>query len=111
MIFSGVNPRQARTIGIAVDYRRRNRCVESLQRNTQRLKEYRSKLILFPTNPKKLKKTDSSFEDCKKAVQLKGKVSYKGKVRGRAPCPGQGTYILDSMASVMPFAIFPPEFA
>merc|ERR1712227_138365 len=44
----GFNPKEAMTIGIAIDYRRRNRSVESLQTNVQRLKEYRSKLILFP---------------------------------------------------------------
>eukprot|EP01062_Namystynia_karyoxenos_P025655 TRINITY_DN2012_c0_g2_i10.p2 TRINITY_DN2012_c0_g2~~TRINITY_DN2012_c0_g2_i10.p2 ORF type:complete len:259 (+),score=120.44 TRINITY_DN2012_c0_g2_i10:86-778(+) len=38
----------ARTIGISVDHRRKNKSEESLQRNTQRLKEYVSKLILFP---------------------------------------------------------------
>ena len=49
----------APTIGIAVDHRRRNRSLESLQSNTQRLKEYRSKLILFPRKASKPKKGDS----------------------------------------------------
>ncbi len=43
----------ARTIGIAVDHRRRNKSLESLQANVQRLKTYKSKLILFPRNPSK----------------------------------------------------------
>lgn len=51
---SGLNKRFARTIGIAVDPRRRNKSVESLQTNAQRLKEYKSKLILFPLNEKKV---------------------------------------------------------
>merc|ERR1712232_814992 len=38
----------ARTIGIAVDHRRRNRCAESLQANVERLKLYKSKLLIFP---------------------------------------------------------------
>merc|ERR1712039_573382 len=38
----------ARTIGIAVDHRRRNKCVESLQANVSRLKLYKSKLLIFP---------------------------------------------------------------
>ncbi|KAB7500978.1 60S ribosomal protein L13 [Armadillidium nasatum] len=42
-----------------------------MQKNVQRLKEYRSKLILFPKNKKKLKKTDSSLEECSKAEQLR----------------------------------------
>ena len=51
---SGINKKFARTIGIAVDPRRRNKSVESLQTNAQRLKEYKSKLILFPLNAKKV---------------------------------------------------------
>merc|ERR1712146_134971 len=35
-------------IGIAVDHRRRNRCAESLQANVDRLKLYKSKLLIFP---------------------------------------------------------------
>eukprot|EP01062_Namystynia_karyoxenos_P025654 TRINITY_DN2012_c0_g2_i1.p3 TRINITY_DN2012_c0_g2~~TRINITY_DN2012_c0_g2_i1.p3 ORF type:complete len:257 (+),score=119.69 TRINITY_DN2012_c0_g2_i1:86-772(+) len=38
----------ARTIGISVDHRRKNKSEESLQRNAQRLKEYMAKLVLFP---------------------------------------------------------------
>ena len=49
----------APTIGIAVDHRRRNRSLESLQANVQRLKEYRSKLILFPRKPNQPKQGDS----------------------------------------------------
>ncbi|CBK19954.2 uncharacterized protein [Blastocystis hominis] len=45
---AGINPREALTIGIAVDHRRVNRCVESLQANVERLNAYKSKLILFP---------------------------------------------------------------
>lgn len=45
---AGLTPEYARTIGIAVDHRRSNRCMESLNRNVDRLKEYQSKLVLFP---------------------------------------------------------------
>lgn len=51
---SGLNRRFAKTIGIAVDPRRRNKSIESLQTNAQRLKEYKAKLILFPVNEKKV---------------------------------------------------------
>ena len=54
---SGLNKRFARTIGIAVDPRRRNKSIESLQQNALRLKEYKSKLILFPLNEKKVNST------------------------------------------------------
>ncbi|TRZ00935.1 hypothetical protein DNTS_016314 [Danionella cerebrum] len=71
---AGINKRVARTIGISVDHRRRNRSTESLQSNVQRLKEYRSKLILFPKNPSKPKKGDSTEEELKMATQLTGPV-------------------------------------
>ena len=56
---AGIPPKVAPTIGISVDHRRRNKSYESLQTNVQRLKEYRSKLILFPRHPKKPRKEDS----------------------------------------------------
>ena len=61
---------QAKTIGITVDHRRRNKSVESLQINAQRLKEYQAKLILFPIKASKPRKGDASEEDMKKAAQL-----------------------------------------
>merc|ERR1712166_1559515 len=51
----GINKKEARSIGISVDHRRRNRSMESLQLNTQRLKEYHSKLIIFPRRKGKAK--------------------------------------------------------
>lgn len=57
-----------------MDKRRQNKSIESRQRNVQRLKEYKSKLILFPINEKKIRKDESSLEDCKLATQLKGTV-------------------------------------
>ena len=59
-LVAGIHKKVARTIGISVDPRRRNKCTESLQANVQRLKEYRSKLILFPRKPSAPKKGDSS---------------------------------------------------
>ncbi len=43
----------ARSIGIAVDYRRKNRCQESFELNKARLQSYINKLVLFPRNEKK----------------------------------------------------------
>merc|ERR1712018_811984 len=71
---AGVSKKMAQTIGISVDPRRRNKSVESLQENAQRLKEYKSKLILFPIHSKKPRKGDSSVEDCNKATQLEGRI-------------------------------------
>jgi len=69
---AGIGKREALTIGIAVDYRRTNRSIESLQLNVQRLKEYRSRLILFPKKLSKPKKGDSTAEELKLATQLRG---------------------------------------
>merc|ERR1711991_138699 len=49
----GVSPRYARTIGVSVDHRRKNHSEEALAKNTQRLKEYLGKLILFPVSGRK----------------------------------------------------------
>ena len=57
---AGLNKNFARTIGIAVDHRRKSRSLDSLQQNVQRLKEYRSRLILFPLGSKKAWKGDST---------------------------------------------------
>ena len=43
-----INPRFAQSVGIAVDYRRTNKSVESIQRNVARLKAYLAKLVLLP---------------------------------------------------------------
>merc|ERR1711953_306545 len=49
---AGITKKMALTIGISVDHRHKNKSLESLQRNVQRLKEYQSKLILFPVSGK-----------------------------------------------------------
>jgi large subunit ribosomal protein L13e len=55
---AGLNAKYARTVGIAVDHRRKNRCLESLERNVQRLREYKDRLVVFPVNAKQVVKTD-----------------------------------------------------
>nr|AAO32577.1 RPL13 [Lachancea kluyveri] len=49
---AGLTAAYARTIGIAVDHRRQNRSTEIFELNVQRLKEYQSKIIVFPRNGK-----------------------------------------------------------
>uniref|UniRef100_A0A0R3S436 60S ribosomal protein L13 n=1 Tax=Elaeophora elaphi TaxID=1147741 RepID=A0A0R3S436_9BILA len=77
---AGIGKREARTIGIAVDYRRTNRSLESLQQNVKRLKEYRSKLILFPKKLNAPKKGDSTADELKLATQLRGVILPLKKV-------------------------------
>ena len=69
---AGINRQLAQTIGIALDHRRRNRSEDSLAANVQRLKEYKSKLVLFPRNAKKPKAGDASEADQKAATQQTG---------------------------------------
>jgi len=70
---AGIGKHAARSIGISVDHRRRNKSVESLQQNAQRLKEYRSKLILFPRKKgSKRAAGEATEEEQKKAAQISG---------------------------------------
>jgi len=73
---AGIPRNLAPTIGIAVDFRRRNRSLESLQENVNRLKAYKSNLLIFPRhrNEKKPKAMDVSVEDAKTATQHKGTI-------------------------------------
>ncbi|KAI0983212.1 hypothetical protein GJ496_007235 [Pomphorhynchus laevis] len=64
-----LNKNYARSIGIAVDHRRRNKSMESLNLNVDRLRKYLSLLILFPKKSSRQLKGDSSAQECAKAVQ------------------------------------------
>merc|ERR1712228_952614 len=66
-----ISPKLARTIGISVDHRRRNRCTESLQENVNRLKLYRSKLLIFPrkSGKKGVKKGDTPKSELQNVAQ------------------------------------------
>jgi large subunit ribosomal protein L13e len=70
---AGINKVMARTIGISVDHRRQNKSVESMQINVQRLKEYKSRLIVFPRKGG-AKKGDATPEEVASAVQLVGDI-------------------------------------
>ncbi|KAL7071230.1 hypothetical protein ACQ4LE_009050 [Meloidogyne hapla] len=80
---AGFNKYEAKSLGIAVDYRRTNRSVESIERNAKRLKEYRSRLIIFPKKLSNPKKGDSSSEELKLASQVTGKVVMPQKEQTR----------------------------
>merc|ERR1711879_649784 len=66
-----ISPKLARTIGISVDHRRRNKCAESLQANVQRLKLFRSKLLIFPrkSGKKGVKKGDTPKSELQNVAQ------------------------------------------
>ncbi|KAF3660079.1 60S ribosomal protein L13-1 [Capsicum annuum] len=69
---AGIPKKLARTIGIAVDHRRRNRSLEGLQINAQRIKTYKAKIVIFPRVAKEVKAGDSSAEELARATQVQG---------------------------------------
>ncbi|GKV08493.1 hypothetical protein SLEP1_g20114 [Rubroshorea leprosula] len=69
---AGISKKLAPTIGIAVDHRRKNRSLEGLQANVQRLKTYKAKLVVFPRRSRKFKAGDSAPEELASATQVQG---------------------------------------
>ncbi len=69
---AGIPAKLAPTIGIAVDHRRKNRSLEGLQENVNRLKAFKANLVVFPRRANKPKAGDASAEELKTAAQLKG---------------------------------------
>jgi len=69
---AGIPKKLAPTIGISVDHRRRNRSLEGLQTNVQRLKTYKAKLVVFPRRARKSKAGDSTPEELATATQVQG---------------------------------------
>jgi len=69
---AGLTPAFARSVGIAVDHRRKNKSEEGQALNVARLTAYKSKLILFPRKegkPKKGEINDSTDAQVKAAKQ------------------------------------------
>jgi large subunit ribosomal protein L13e len=83
---AGIPKCEARTIGIAVDYRRRNRDEKAFQINVQRLKIYKSKLVLFPRRVKKSKAAKS--KETKPKETKPGEVK-PGEVKPEEVKPGE----------------------
>lgn len=71
---AGIAAKLAPTIGISVDHRRRNRCLESLQTNVNRLKAYKANLVVFPRKSSAPKAGDSPAEELTAVEQLTGAV-------------------------------------
>lgn len=74
---AGLNARFVRTVGIVVDPSRRNKSVEFIQLNAHRLKEYKSKLILFQVYIKnKIRAEEATEEERKVASQVTFLVNF-----------------------------------
>lgn len=57
---AGVPRKLARTVGIAVDKRRRDKSEQATSMNADRIKEFKSKLVVFPKSGKKAKQGDAT---------------------------------------------------
>jgi len=66
---AGIPKKQAKSIGICVDHRRRNHCEESLNENAARLEEYKSKLMIMPLKSK-AKKGDTPRKEVEGAALM-----------------------------------------
>merc|ERR1711871_297470 len=78
----GLGQKEARSLGIAVDYRRRNRSVQGKAANVQRLREYKANLVVFPRKAgaaKKGWKNDSEEAETSTATQHVGKIMVPKK--------------------------------
>ena len=76
---AGLTTRFARTVGIAVDHRRKNRNQESLETNVNRLKEFKAKIVLYPRNEYKPKKgviNDATKQQIESAVVSQNTSQY-----------------------------------
>jgi len=80
---AGLIPREARTIGISVDHRRRNKSEETFDRNVKRLLEYKQRLVVFPKSGRKTP-LDSSREECANGVQVFDREVIPMKERSRS---------------------------
>mmetsp|Transcript_38114 Transcript_38114/g.76249 ORF Transcript_38114/g.76249 Transcript_38114/m.76249 type:complete len:223 (+) Transcript_38114:40-708(+) len=72
-----INKREARSIGISVDFRRKNRSEESKRENVSRLEQYKANLIVFPKKSNRKKGPtgiDASKDEQAKAEQYIGDV-------------------------------------
>ena len=57
---AGIRKKEAKGLGIVVDHRRRSKSEEGQKLNVDRLKDYRSRLVVFPRQANKPKRGDAT---------------------------------------------------
>ena len=98
---AGIPKKLAPGIGISVDHRRKNRSLEGLQANVQRLKTSKAKLVVFPRLAHKFKAGDSAPEELATATQVQG--SYMPIVREK-PSSDELVKVNEEMRSFKAYA-------
>lgn len=72
---AGINRKAALGLGIAVDFRRTSSSLSTFEANVERLKNYQTRLVVFPRNSsKKAKAGDATKAERDSATQLKGDI-------------------------------------
>ena len=82
-----VKPSYAKTVGISVDPRRKNRTEEEFQRNVEILKDYMKNLVILPRDPKKqingmtlkqlIEKVPQTSQKSKAVQEITDKVEFR----------------------------------
>lgn len=98
---AGVPVKLARTIGISVDKRRRNKSETALATNVDRIKEFKSKLVVFPKAGKKAKQGDATRAQLASVAQNTHKDIIPIK---RAPLTVESRKITEAERKVSVFA-------
>eukprot|EP00658_Telonema_sp_P-2_P063003 TRINITY_DN516_c0_g1_i11.p1 TRINITY_DN516_c0_g1~~TRINITY_DN516_c0_g1_i11.p1 ORF type:complete len:235 (+),score=110.57 TRINITY_DN516_c0_g1_i11:77-781(+) len=103
---AGLGKKEAQSLGIAIDHRRRNKSVEGQEANVQRLREYRSKLVVFPKHAKNTKKgwvddaaADTVVEQTTGVVMPAKASSKKCKARAITPEEAAGHTVRELKAA------------
>eukprot|EP00766_Chilomastix_caulleryi_P001217 gnl/Chilomastix_caulleri/219.p1 GENE.gnl/Chilomastix_caulleri/219~~gnl/Chilomastix_caulleri/219.p1 ORF type:complete len:219 (+),score=38.33 gnl/Chilomastix_caulleri/219:58-714(+) len=78
LLAAGINPLAARSLGISYDTRRRNHSRESLNANVNRLKYYKTKLVVFPRKDGKQLKNINLSKD--KTIHIGKNIDTHNKV-------------------------------
>lgn len=73
---AGIGRKEALSVGIVVDHRRRNLSEEGKKINVERLRDYKTRLLVFPRKASKVKKGDSSVRRFNYHVNDKWKTDY-----------------------------------
>lgn len=101
---AGLTALEAKSIGIAVDYRRANKSSESINVNAQRLKFYKANLVVYPRKSKAVAAHRKEEPKLPAPVQRTEPVAFK-----TAPKRDRPTKITAEMKAVSGFKTFRSE--